>query len=64
MRRHTTLKGTLMTLNKPAKIACFVLGSLAASAVLNFAIQKGMEAYYGPEYRDLCKLYREIARGK
>ena len=53
-----------MTLNKLAKIAGFVLGSLAASAVLNFAIQKGMEAYYGPEYRDLCKLYREIARGK
>lgn len=53
-----------MTLNKPAKITCFVLGSLAASAVLNFALQKGMEAYYGPEYREFCKLYREIARGK
>jgi hypothetical protein len=23
-----------------------------------------MEAYYGPEYRDLCKMYRDIARGR
>ena len=52
-----------MTL-KQSQIAFVVLGTLAASGILSFAIQKGMDAYYGPEYRELCKLYREIARGR
>lgn len=52
-----------MTLKK-SQIAFIVLGSIAASGILSFAIQKGMEAYYGPEYLDLCKMYRDIARGR
>lgn len=47
-----------MTL-KQSQIAFIALGSIAASG-----IQKAMDAYYGPEYRQLCKLYREIARGR
>ena len=52
-----------MTLKK-SQIALIVLGSIASSGILAFAIQKGMEGYYGPEYRDLCKVYRDIARGR
>ena len=46
-----------MTLKK-SQIAFIVLGSIAASGILSFAIQKGMEAYYGPEYRELCEMIK------
>lgn len=52
-----------MTLKK-SQITFIALGSIAASGILTFAIQKGMDAYYGPEYRELCKTYRNIARGR
>jgi hypothetical protein len=57
MRRHTTLKGTLMNL-KPSTLACIALGSMATSVVLSFAIVKGMEAYYGPEFKEACEMIK------
>lgn len=52
-----------MTL-KPSTIACIALGSITGSLALSFAVQKGMEAYYGPEFKEACQWYRETARGR
>ncbi len=43
---------------KPSTLACIALGSMATSVVLSFAIVKGMEAYYGPEFKEACEMIK------
>lgn len=43
---------------KPSTLACITLGTMTASLILSYAIRYGTEAYYGPEFKEACKMIK------